>query len=75
MITIYTTATCTYCKTVKRFFDLKGVEYTVEDITDDPIMRQALHKTTGYSTVPVTTDGTDYVIGWQPAQLAKLIKK
>lgn len=75
MITIYTTDTCVYCKTVKRYLDLKGVKYEVEDITNDPQMRQILHQTTGYSTVPVTTDGETYVVGWKPAQLAKLIRK
>lgn len=75
MITIYSTDTCAYCPMVKRFFKAKNVPFIEEDITHDTVMRTALHKHTGYSTVPVTTDGETYVVGWKPGELAKLIKK
>lgn len=73
MITVYSTKTCSYCPTVKRYLTLKKVPFIEVDVTDDHEQRHTLQQLTGYSTVPVTTDGTTYVVGWKPAQLAKLI--
>lgn len=75
MITVYSTKTCAYCPQVKRLLTLKGVEFEEQDVTNDQAMRVALHKTTGAMTVPITTDGNTYVIGWKPAELMKLIRK
>jgi glutaredoxin len=74
-VTVYTTKTCAYCPQVKRLLTLKGIEYEEVDISNDQPMRQALYKATGAMTVPITTDGEMYVIGWKPAELMKLIRK
>lgn len=74
MITVYTTKTCAYCPLVKRFLSLKGVEFEEHDLTNDQPMRMAIHKATGAITVPITTDGETWVVGWKPAELAKLVK-
>lgn len=75
MITVYSTKNCAYCPTVKKYLTLKKVEFIEVDVTDDHEMRHTLQQKTGYSTVPVTTDGETFVVGWKPAQLAKLISK
>ena len=75
-ITIFTTKDCAYCPMVKKFLKLKGVEYEEWDVTDDGNMREVLRTNTGYSTVPVTTDGEGtWIVGWKPGELAKLIAK
>lgn len=73
MITVFTTQTCAYCAMVKKYFDAKKIEYTTVDVTDDEQTRNELLEKTGMSAVPVTTNGTDYVVGFNPAQLAKLV--
>lgn len=75
MITVYTTKTCVYCVMVKKFLTMKDVPYETVDITDDGEKRQELADKTGYTTVPVITDGEEYIVGWNPAQLTKLISK
>ena len=75
MITVYTTATCAYCPMVKKYLTMKGVEFKEIDITNDPDTRYDLSDKTGFVTVPITTDGTTYIAGWKPAELAKLISK
>lgn len=73
MITVYTTDTCAYCKMVKKYLQAKGVEYVEEDVTNNAEKRQELFDKVGVMQVPVTTNGTDYTVGFQPAQLAKIV--
>lgn len=58
---------------VKKYLDVKGVEYNAVDVTDDAEKRQELLEQTGMMAVPVTTNGTDFVVGFKPAELAKLV--
>jgi glutaredoxin len=58
---------------VKKYLTLKGVEYEAVDVTNDPEKRQELLEKTGMMSVPVTTNGDNYVVGFKPADLAKLI--
>jgi len=74
MISVFTTKTCSYCVMVKRYLDAKNVDYKTVDVTDDPEKRQELAEKTGYTTVPVITDGKDYIVGWKPAELSKMIQ-
>lgn len=60
---------------VKKYLDAKGVKYEAVDVTDQPDVRNDLARETGFTTVPVTTDGREYIAGWNPAQLAALISK
>lgn len=72
MITVFTTKTCAYCKMVKQFFDRKQLAYQTVDLDNNPAMRQQLLEKTGAMTVPITESNGKYVIGWKPAELAKL---
>ena len=71
MLTVYTTQSCGYCPMVKKYLTVKNVEFQAVDVTNDPEKRQELLEKTGMMTVPVTTDGESYVVGFQPALLAK----
>lgn len=73
MITVYTTQTCGYCAMLKKYLTMKKVEFTSVDITDNVEKRQELLEKTGMMTVPVTQKDDEFVVGFQPALLAKLI--
>ncbi len=73
MLTVYTTDTCSYCKIVKKYLTSKNVEFQEVDVTSDGSLREKLLKMTGLSTVPVTTNGDDFVVGFQPKLLSELI--
>jgi glutaredoxin 3 len=73
MVTVYTTQTCSYCVMVKKYLTMKGISFNAVDITDDMETRQKLLDKTGMQTVPVTTDGEDYIVGWNPGQLTKFL--
>jgi glutaredoxin len=73
MIEVYTTKTCAFCKNVKQYLKMKNKEFREIDVTDDVEKRMELQQITGYTTVPVTKIGNEYVVGWQPLKLAKLL--
>ena len=58
---------------VKKYLDLKKVQYEAIDVTDDHETRDKVIKESGYRTVPVITDGERYLAGWNPTALAKMI--
>lgn len=73
MLSVYTTRACAYCPLVKRFLQFKDVEYQEIDVSSDADKRSELFNLTGLMTVPVTTKGDKFVVGWKPAELAQLI--
>lgn len=58
-IEIYTKATCPYCIRAKKLLDMKGVDYTEYEISNDPDKRQEMiQRACGRTTVPqVFIDG------------------
>lgn len=77
MITIYTRTTCAQCRTVKKFFDIKGIKYNLINL-DEPEhwdLAQSLDKM-GLRNVPITTnkERSRYVTGFNAGELTKLIQ-
>lgn len=72
-ITVYTTPTCAYCGMVKKYLTSKGKEYDIVDLDEQPDARQSLFEATGAITVPIIQVNDQYIIGWQPGQLAAAI--
>lgn len=73
MITVYTTQTCSYCVMLKKYLNMKNVEFETVDVTNNEEKRQELLDRTGLMTVPITQKGDEYVAGFQPALLTKLL--
>lgn len=73
MLTVYTTDSCAFCPMVKKYLSHKNVEYQEVNVTNDQETRGKLFKETGMLTVPVTTDGNSFVVGWKPLELARLL--
>ncbi len=74
-ITIYTRTTCAYCVQVKKLLDLKGKQYEVVNIDNDPAAEASIIAKSGARTVPVVTvreeNGDEQIasIGWNPGAL------
>lgn len=58
---------------VKQFLSLKGKEFKVVNLDDNPKMRQSLYEKTGAMTVPITQIGDQYVIGFNRQRLAEIM--
>lgn len=74
MVTVFTTATCAYCKILKKYLELKGEEFDIVELDNDPERREALSNELGTNTVPVTKIGEEYVIGFDRKKIAELLK-
>jgi glutaredoxin 3 len=78
-VTIYTTNTCAYCETVKRFLNSKGVTYSVVNLDEEePQVRQKVIEMSGAMTVPIVVVEDEHnedvpkniTVGWNPGKLA-----
>lgn len=78
-VTVFTTNTCSYCVMVKRYLDMKGQQYEVVNLDEQPDRNQeAIDVSGGALTVPITVvykdDGSrQAVVGYNLAQLAPAI--
>lgn len=77
-ITIFTTNTCAYCAMVKKFLDMKGMNYEVVNLDEHPDRQEEVLQMSGALTVPVTVvtkqdDSKQVVIGYNLAQLAPAV--
>lgn len=72
-VKIYTTKTCAYCPTVKKWLQNKHIDFDVIDITYDPAMGNDLFKRSGHITVPVVEYKDKFVAGIQWGKLAELL--
>ena len=58
-ITIYTTTFCSYCRSAKAFFDMKGLVYQEVNLTGNDEARTALRDRTGHFDSCRPTTGQD----------------
>lgn len=77
-ITIFTTNTCAYCAMVKKYLDVKGHQYEVVNLDEQPDRQAEALALSGAMTVPVTVvtkqdDSQDVIVGYNLAQLAPAV--
>lgn len=72
MVTVYTTNSCAFCPMVKKFLTIKNIAYQEVDVTNDQATRTMLLQKTGMQQVPVTMNGDNFVVGYNPARLAQI---
>ncbi len=73
-VTIYTTATCSYCKMEKEYLDSKGIKYENIFVDQDPKAAEDMVKISGQMGVPFTVitkdDGTlETILGFDRARI------
>ena len=72
-VTLYTTPTCTYCKTVKQFFEVNHVEYIEYDVSRDIEKAQRMVDKSGQTGVPVIEIGDEIIIGFDKRRLSSAL--
>ncbi|MBD3274484.1 MAG: glutaredoxin [Candidatus Marinimicrobia bacterium] len=72
-VTVYTTQTCPYCDSVKRYLSSKNVSYSEIDISADEAAAQELVQRTGQQGVPQTEIDGKFVIGYDTNELDRLL--
>jgi len=72
-VTVFTTPTCPYCDMVKRYLASLDVPYSEVDVASDPSAAQELVARTGQQGVPQTEIDGKYVIGYNTAEIDRLL--
>ncbi len=72
-VVIYSTPTCPYCKRAKEYFSRKGISYTDIDVAQDREKAKEMTQKSGQMSVPVILIDDDIVVGFDQAQLDKLL--
>ena len=73
-IKVYTTPTCSHCKTAKAWLTERGCEFEEIDITKNVHDLREWRALTGGVGVPVVAHGKDFVIGFSPERLEQLLE-
>jgi len=72
MYKVYSTNACKWCKVAKEYFEQNGIQYKEVDVGKDLEARKEMVYLTGQMGVPVISNGTDFIIGWDIDKFNKL---
>jgi len=73
-VVVYSTPTCTYCHVVKIFLKKNKIAFEEVDISEDEKKRKWLEVKAGSSSVPVTSIGGKFVVGFDREKLKGLLE-
>lgn len=72
-VVIYSTPTCPYCKRAKDYLSRKGIRYTDIDVAQDKEKAKEMTQKSGQMSVPVIIIDNEIIVGFNQAQLDKLL--
>lgn len=75
MIKIYSTSWCPACIKAKKFFDMKGWEYTEINVADAHEDREEVMKVSGQRTVPVIDIDGEIIVGFDKNAIESAMNK
>lgn len=73
-ITVYTKPSCVQCNATYRALDAKGIEYDIQDLTEDPAALEQV-KALGYMQAPVIITDEDHWSGFRPDKIDELASR
>ncbi|TSC52397.1 MAG: glutaredoxin-like protein [Parcubacteria group bacterium LiPW_39] len=73
MIKVYSTPTCPYCVTLKKFLKEKGIEFADIDVSQDEKELQSMIDKSGQMGVPVVEIDGQIVIGFDRDKILELL--
>ena len=72
-VTIYTTPTCSWCNTIKRYFKETGIQYREVNVAADQKAAEEMVRRSGQQGVPQTDIEGQVVVGFDKAQINTLL--
>ncbi len=72
-VIIFSTPTCTYCNQAKRYLRENGVRFKDVDVSKDPIAARDMVKRSGQQGVPVIEIGGRVIVGFNRAEVDRLL--
>ena len=73
-VAIYTTPTCTYCKSAKALFAEHNVKFDEYNVASDLEKRTEMIEKSGQMGVPVITVGDDVMVGYDRDTLLEALE-
>lgn len=74
MIKVYSTPSCPYCVTLKKFLQDKGIEFESADVSQDQKELQEMIDKSGQMGVPVIDINGQIVVGFDRNKILELLK-
>ncbi len=74
MVTIYSTPTCVYCKTLKEYLTEKNIKYQDIDVSKDEKELEKMVKISGQMGVPVIVIEGEVIVGFDRRKVDELLK-
>ena len=74
MVEIYSTATCHFCHMAKEWLTEKNIPFVDYNVGEDIARRKEMVEITGQLGVPVIKVGEEIMVGFDEAQLAKILE-
>ncbi|MFI5205772.1 MAG: glutaredoxin family protein [Candidatus Paceibacterales bacterium] len=74
MITIYSTPTCVYCKTLKEYLSKKSIAFEEIDVASNEKELEKMVAISGQMGVPVVDIDGNIVIGFDKEKIDELLK-
>lgn len=73
-VRVFSTPTCPYCLTLKRFLTEKGIEFEDIDVSQNEEARKEMIEKTEQATVPVLDIEGEYVVGFDRKKICELLE-
>ena len=74
MITIYSTPTCVYCKSLKEYFTEKNIKFQEVDVSENEKELEKMVAISGQMGVPVVDIEGEVVIGFDKEKIDEILK-
>lgn len=75
MVKVYSTSWCPGCIKLKKYLDMKGIEYATVNVADAQEDRLEVIRVSGQKTVPVLDYNGEIVVGFDKKKIDSLIQK
>ena len=75
MIKIYSTSWCPDCIKAKKYFNMKGVNYSEINVADKHEDREEVYRVSGQRTVPVIQINDSVIVGFDKKLIDKELNK
>lgn len=73
-VTVYTTASCSWCTTLKTYLDQKQVRYREVNVAADTSAAEAMVRKSGQQGVPQTEINGQMIVGFDKARINQLLE-
>jgi len=72
-VILFTTPTCSYCKTAKKYFRQQGIRYKTVDVARDQAAARDMVRRSGQQGVPQILIGNKIVVGFDRPKIDRLL--